>query len=241
METRFILSSVRREAEKLGASGDILSAVRLSGSVNGDRGEGYLLLYQDAFVLLCRKLGERDYTGIVDVPGAWRPGAVREAQYQISLEIIYDEQTYNCVFPPSERADAEKILTVLREAAASGETGYSVPMQIFAALLVSLSNADHSEGLRRILDAGAIAAGRRYAAQTTLPELVERAAGSFTDDQKKALIFNLIELRMSDGLWSSDEQKGLGELAQALGWSDAEFREAAHNLLIKNNYPALFE
>ena len=241
METRFILSSIRREAERLGARGEILSAVRLSGSVNGDRGEGYLLLYADTFVLLCRKLGERDYTGIIDTPGAWRAGAVREAQYQIELELLYGDAAYHCVFSPSERADAEAILNALREAADAGTGRCSEPMLIFAALLVSLSNADHSEGLRRILDAGTIAAGRRFAAQTTLPELVEQAAEHFTADQKKALLWNLIELRMSDGLWTSTEQKGLNELAQALGWSDAEFRETAHNLLIKNNYQAFFE
>ena len=179
METRFILSSIRREAERLGARGEILSAVRLSGSVNGDRGEGYLLLYADTFVLLCRKLGERDYTGIIDTPGAWRAGAVQEAQYQIELELLYGDAAYHCVFSPSERADAEAILNALREAADAGTGRCSEPMLIFAALLVSLSNADHSEGLRRILDAGTIAAGRRFAAQTTLPELVEQAAKRF--------------------------------------------------------------
>lgn len=240
METKFILSSVRREAEKLGAHGEIRAAVRLSGSVNGDRGEGYLLLYEEAFVLLCRKLGERDYAGVIDAPGAWRTGALQEAQYQVSLEILYGDRVYRCVFPPSERVDAETILAALRDAEAAGETGYSVPMRIFAALLVSLSDADHSECLRRILNAGQTAAGRRYAAQHSLPELVEQAAGRFTEDQKKALLWNLIELRMSDGVWSSTEQKGLGELAQALGWSEAEFRETAHNLLIKNNCLALF-
>ena len=240
METRFILSSIRREAEKLGAHGDILSAVRLSGAVNGDRGEGYLLLYQDAFVLLCRKLGERDYTGIIDAPGAWRTGSLQEAQYQIEMELLYGDTVYHCAFSPSERADADTIMEAFREAAETGTGRCSEPLLIFAALLVSLSNADHSEGLRRILDAGTIAAGRRYAAQNALPDLVEQAATRFGADQKKALIFNLIEFRMSDGLWSSDEQKGLCELAQALGWSEAEFREAAHNLLIKNNYLALF-
>jgi len=241
METRFILSSIRREAEKLGAQGEIRSAVRLSGSVNGDRGEGYLLLYQDAFVLLCRKLGERDYAGVIDMPGAWRAGALNKAQYQIELELFYGDAIYHCVFPPSELADAEAILTVLREAAASGAERCSEAMQLFAAMLVTLSDADHSECLRRILDPGRIAAGRRCAARHSLSELVRQIAESFSAEQKQSLIWNLIELRMSDGLWTSTEQKGLNELAQALGWSDAEFREAAHNLLIKNNYPALFE
>jgi hypothetical protein len=57
MDVKYILSSILREASDMGAAGEIIAGVRLSGAVNGERGEGYILLYDDAVTLLYRRLG----------------------------------------------------------------------------------------------------------------------------------------------------------------------------------------
>lgn len=240
METKFILGSVRREAENLGARGELTRAVRLSGAVNGDRGEGYFLLYPDFLVLLYRKLGERDYAGVLDDRGVWEFEDYQEAQYQLSVVLRHGDEVYRCVFAPSEREDAEAVMLAVREARDDREPDCSEAMLIFAALVRSLSGDGHMEYAARLLGGRLLAAGRRYAERFSLPQLAAQAAERLTPKQKQSLMLNLIELRMSDGEWTTAEQQGLGELAAALGWTEEQFREAGEFLLTKNSFPVLF-
>ena len=86
MDVKYILSSVAKEAEKIGASGKLLDGVRLSGAVNGERGEGYWLLYEDNLVLLYRRLGERDYEGCSGELSEWSFADYREEKYALKLQ-----------------------------------------------------------------------------------------------------------------------------------------------------------
>ncbi len=240
METKFILGSVRREAEKLGAQGDATHAVRLSGSVNGDRGEGYWLLYPESLILLYRKLGDRDYGGVCAAPEEWHFGNYREAQYELAIELSCDDAVYDCVFTPSERGEAEAVLNTIQTAAAKGVPRYAETLLLAAALIWQLSGDGHAEYARRILGSRYLAAGRRYAESATLSDLVSRAARMFSPEQKQSLMLNLIEQRMSDGEWTGAEQQALGELAAELGQAAEEFAGAWRTLLLKNRCPAIF-
>ena len=63
MDVKYVLGSVLNAAAGLGGTGELRAVVRLSGAVNGERGEGYWLLYEDVLVLLYRRLGECSYEG----------------------------------------------------------------------------------------------------------------------------------------------------------------------------------
>ena len=63
MDTKFILSNLLAAVGKFGTSGQVKAAVRFNGSVNGNAGEGYWLLFENALLLLYRVLGEYEYHG----------------------------------------------------------------------------------------------------------------------------------------------------------------------------------
>ncbi len=241
MDTKYILSSILREAKKFGGAGPVQAAVRLSGAVNGDRGEGYWLLYENMLTLLYRKLGERDYEGCGAAPEYWNFGDYREEKYALAIAMSCDEQTFECVFTPSERESAEAVLNAIQTAQATPQTVYSESALLMAGLLWQLSGDGHEDFARRLLGVRLLRAGRKYAESTTLPKMVEQADACFDVRQKKSLLANLIEQRMSDGEWSGEEQHALAELAGVWKLEAGVFDVFQDVLLLKNQCPLLFQ
>lgn len=241
MDVKYILSSVANEAVKLGASGKLLAGVRLSGAVNGERGEGYWLLYEDNLVLLCRRLGERDYEGCCGELSEWNFSGYREEKYALMLQTSFNSTEYLFEFTPAERSSAEVILNAITQAHADPRTVYPEKLLVMAGLFTALSSGGHEEFVLNLLGKELCRAGRMYAAKNTLPDLVELANDQFTLDQKKSVLANLIELRMSDGVWTSEEISALRELAGVWELPEEFFDNCAGVLLLRRSIGDLFK
>lgn len=240
MDVKYLLSSVANEAAKLGASGKLLAGVRLTGAVNGERGEGYWLRYEDDLVLLYRILGSAVYSGICGELEEWNFADYREEKYALMLTLSIRGQSYSCEFTPAERESAESILNAITSAHAEPRSIYPEKTLIMAGLLCSLADQAHEKYAVELLGKELFKYGRKYAAKHTLPDLLEAANSQFTAEEKKSVLINLMEQRMSDDLWSSQEAAALRELADV--WSiDQQYMEnCAQVLLLRSKLWTLF-
>lgn len=240
MDVKYLLSSVANEAAKLGASGKLLAGVRLTGAVNGERGEGYLLRYEDDLVLLYRILGNTAYGGICGEIGEWSFADYREEKYALMLTLSLREQSYSCEFTPAERESAENILNAITAAHADPQTIYPEKTLIMAGLFCYLAEGEHEKYAVELLGKELFKAAGKYTATHTLPDLLEAANSQFTAEEKNSVLINLIEQRMSDDLWSSQEAAALRELADV--WSiDQQYMEnCAQVLLMRSKLWTLF-
>ena len=241
MDVKYILSSVAKESVKLGASGNLVAGVRLTGAVNGERGEGYWLLYEDNLVLLYRRLGERDYEGCCGDLPEWKFADYREEKYALMLQVSCVGTNYLLEFTPAERNSAEIILNSLVQAHAAPEMVYSEEMLVMAGLLSFLSSDGHEDYAVNILGKELWRAGRKYAAGHSLPDLVALGGKVFNTEQKECVLANLIEQRMSDDLWKSEEAAALRELAEVWGLARDYFDTCAGILLKRRNLGVLFQ
>ncbi|MBO5924126.1 MAG: hypothetical protein J6Q81_06390 [Lentisphaeria bacterium] len=241
MDVKYILSSVANEAVKLGASGKLLDGVRLSGAVNGDRGEGYWLLYEDNLVLLYRRLGERDYEGVCGDPGEWSFADYREEKYALMLQANYNSTAYFLEFTPAERNSAEVILELITQAHADPQTLYPETLLVMAGLFAVLGTNGHEEFALELLGKELYRAGRRYSAEHTLVEMVSLGNKLFTTEQKESVLINLIEQRMSDSEWQSEEAAALRELADVWALPVGYFENCAGILLKRRELGLLFQ
>ncbi len=241
MDVKYILSSVTKEAVKLGASGKLVAGVRLSGAVNGERGEGYWLLYEDNLVLLYRRLGQCDYEGCCGELDDWSFADYREEKYALMLQSSYAGTEYLFEFTPAERESAEIILNSITQAHADPKTVYSEAMLVMAGLLSFLSADGHEDYAVNVLGKELWRSGKRYAAKHTLPDLVEQGNKLFNADQKECVLANLIEQRMSDDLWKSEEAAALRELAEVWALPKDYFDTCAGILLKRRNLGVLFQ
>lgn len=240
MDTKFILASVLHEAEKYGVSGDVFAGVRLSGSVNGERGEGYWLLYEESLVLLYRRLGNRDYEGYAAPLEEWTFGEYREEEYNFTVDLSCDGKTYSCVFPPAEQEAAEVILNAIANINAALSASYPESALVMAGLLWILSGDGHADHALRVLGKQLYRVGEKFAEDKELTQIAELANTALNMDQKKSLIANLIEMRMCDGEWSSEEQSALAELAEIWEMPTEDYNNIRDILLLKNQCPLIF-
>lgn len=241
MDVKYILSSVANEAVKLGASGKLLDGVRLSGAVNGERGEGYWLLYEDNLVLLYRRLGERDYEGCCGELTEWSFAEYREEKYVLQLQASFNKVGYSFEFTPAERSSAEVILNAVTQAHADPKALYPENLLVMAGLVMALSNDGHEAFALDLLGKELCRVGRKYAANHTLVELVEQGNKLFTLEQKKSVLANLIEQRMSDGVWSGSEIAALKELSGVWTLPEDFFENCAGILLLRRSIGDLFK
>ena len=240
MDVRYILSSVAKEADNIGASGKLRAGVRLSGAVNNERGEGYWLLYEDNLVLIYRRLGERDYEGCCGELHEWSFSDYREEKYALKLQCSCNGNTYTFEFTPAEREAAEVILNAITQAHAAPQAVYPEALLVMAGLLNLLSGDGHEEFAVELLGKTLWRAGKRYAADRTLPELVNTGNSLFSIEQKESVLANLIELRMSDNVWSSEEAGALKELNDVWGLPPEYFENCTGVLLRRRSIGELF-
>ena len=241
MNIKYILSSIVNEAAALGATGELQAGVRLTGAVNKERGEGYLLLYEDGLVLLYRRLGQRDYEGCWAAPEEWNFENYREEKYALLIDMRCREAVYSCEFTPAERDAAEVIFNAIVSAHSQVQTLYSESTLVMTALLYMLSGDGHEEYAESLLGKPLFRAGRRYAADRELQDLVARGAELFSREQKECVLINLIEQRMSDDLWSSTESSALRELAGVWDLGDDFFEQSCRVLLMRRRIGGLFK
>ena len=241
MDVKYLLSSVTAEAVKLGASGKLLTGVRFSGAVNGGRGEGYWLLYEDNLALIYRQLGQREYQGACGELNDWSFADYREEKYALMLQAVYKSSSYAFEFTPDERKSAEVILEAINQAHAAPQTIYPEKLLVMAGLFILLSSDGHEKFAGELLGKELCRAGRRYSAEHTLPELVDLANKLFTAEQKESVLVNLIEQRMSDDVWSSEEAAALRELAEIWALPAGYFENCTGVLLKRRELGALFQ
>lgn len=241
MDVKYVLSSILREAARFGGDDELRAGVRLSGAVNGERGEGYLLLYSDVLVLLYRRLGERDYEGVTGTLPEWSFESNSEEKYLMRITMQCGEESFACEFTPSERGSAEEIFNAITAAHAEPQAVYPERILVMAALVYLLSSGEHEKFAQELLGKGLWRAACQYAADKELNALAIQGAELFNPQQKQSLLLNLIELRMSDDLWQTAEAAALKELAQI--WElPAEFYENAVNmLLLRRQLGSLFQ
>lgn len=234
MDVKYVLSSVLREAEKLGASGGLIAGVRLSGAVNSERGEGYLMLYPEGLALLYRRLGHRDYEGCFADLLDWSFDNYREEKYALALTVSVHENVFNLEFTPSERESAEVILNALVQAQAEPQALYSESLLIMAGVFFLLAHDGHEDYARNLLGKQLWMAGKRYAADRTLAELVRQGNQLFSQEQKQSLLLNLIELRLSDDQWSTAEEDAMKELAAVWQLPEGFFEQSRSMFLLRS-------
>jgi len=240
MDVKYVLSSVLQEAQKIGASGSLQAGVRLSGAVNGERGEGYWLLYEDNLVLLYRKLGQRDYEGCCGEPADWSFENYREEKYALLLTAGCKEANFEYEFTPSERESAEIILNAITAAHAEPQAVYSQDMLIMAGLFVHLGNG-HEDFARNLMGKALWRAGQKYADKCSLVDLVKLGNEHFSTEQKQSVMVNLICQRMSDDVWSSEESAALQELSGVWQLPEEFFGNAVDILLMQKSIGELFK
>lgn len=241
MDIKYILSSIVREAANLGAFGELQAGVRLTGAVNQERGEGYMLLYSNGLVLLYRQLGQRDYQGCFADLVDWGFENYQEEKYALTIDMICCGNRYRCEFTPSERESAEVIFNAVTAVHAQAQVLYSETTLLMTALLDLLSCDGHEKYAEDLLGKPLLRAGRKYAAGQQLQDLVARAAELFTLEQKQSVLLNLIEERMSDGLWSSSESAALRELAEVWDLGSEYFEQSCGVLLMRHRIGELFK
>ena len=241
MDVKYVLSSILCEAEKLGGEGVLKAGVRLTGAVNGERGEGYFLLYNDVLVVLYRLLGQRDYEGIGKDIAEWNFENYREEKYALRITLKNAESEFECEFTPSERESAEVIFNAITAAHAEPQAVYPEKTLIMAALIYLLSSNDHEKFAQELLGKGLWRAARKYASGKDLSKLALQSGELFAPEQKQSLMLNLIELRMSDDLWQTEESAALRELSQIWGISGEFFSNAVNLLLLRRRLGELFQ
>lgn len=241
MDVKYILSSIVREASDMGAVGQIIAGVRLSGAVNGERGEGYLLLYDDSLTLLYRCLGQRDYQGCTAPLAEWSITDYQEKKYAYTMDVTCRETSYQCEFTPSEQESAESIISAVTAAHTDPSSIYSEKVLLMASLLTMLSEPVHREFTQSLLGKDLFKAAVKFAASHRLPDIVERSGKLFDENQKRSVLLNLIEMRLSDDLWTSKESAALRELAGVWQLGDDFFEQAAGILLLRRQLGSLFE
>lgn len=241
MDIKYILSSILREAANLGAEGELQAGVRLSGAINSERGEGYLLLYSEGLTLLYRRLGQRDYEGVFAGLTDWSFDNYRQEKYALLIDMICRGSSCRCEFTPSERESAEIIFNAIAAAHAEPQELYSESTLLMTALLYLLSGDGHELYAEDLLGKKLLRAGKKYAADQELQDLVARAAELFTLEQKQTVLINLIEERMSDGLWSSSEAAALRELADVWNLGSEYFEQSCGVLLMRHRIGELFK
>ena len=241
MDVKYLLSSVAAEAVKLGASGKLLDGVRFSGAVNGERGEGYWLLYEDNLVLIYRQLGQCGYEGTCGDLSDWSFAGYREEKYALMLQAECKSGSYAFEFTPAERSSAEVILNAITHAHAAPQTVYPEKLLVMAGLFMLLSSDGHEKFSVELLGKELCRAGRRYSAEHTLVELVELGNKLFTAEQKESVLINLIEQRMSDDVWSREEAAALRELAEIWALPAGYFENCTGILLKRRELGTLFQ
>ncbi len=240
MDVKYLLGSVANEAVKLGASGNLLAGVRLTGAVNGERGEGYWLCYEDNLVLLYRILGQTTYTGCCAELAEWSFTDYREEKYALMLTASSAGVSYNFEFTPAERESAENILNAINASHAEPQTLYPEKTLTMAGLFYFLAAGNHEKYALNLLGKELFRAGRKYASHNTLPDLLSRANELFSPEQKNSVLINLIEQRMSDNLWTSEEAAALRELADVWGITPEQFNSYSQMLLLRSRLGELF-
>lgn len=200
MDIKYVLKSILREAATLGASGELQCGIRLSGAVNGKRGEGYLLLYSEGLVLLYRRLGMRDYEGCFADLYEWHFDNYREEKYSLVMDAHCRDQAFVCEFTPSERESAELILNALAAAHAEPLTVYDENTLLMASVLTSFTPEDQTAATLALLGKQLYQASYKYAAKHQLTELIDRTGELFSNEQKKSVLLNLIELQLASDL-----------------------------------------
>lgn len=241
MDVKYVLPSILREASEIGAQGDLLAGVRLSGAVNGERGEGCLMLYTEGVVLLYRRLGQRDYEGFFDNFTAWSFDNFHEEKYSLSLDVHCREKCVRCEFTPSERESAEKILNAVAAAHAEPQALYSKETLLMASLFVFYANSGHTQFIRDLLGKQLHLAAIKYTASRTLESVIREADSLFNDRQKQSVLLNLIEMFMSDDLWRSAEAANMRELAEAWNIAPDVYENFAGTLLLRRSLGNLFQ
>ena len=241
MDIKYVLSSVLREAEKLGSYGELLAGVRLSGAVNSERGEGYFLLYSGGLSLLYRRLGERDYEGVFSELPEWNFSNYNEEKYALTVNMECANKSYICEFTPSERESAEMIFNAINTAHAEPHSVYTQTTLTMAGLICLLSSDGHESYAENLLGKRLYRAGIRFVADRTLPALVADGNTLFSVEQKQSILANLIEQRMSDDIWSSAESSALRELSEVWQLGNDFYEQCVSILLLRRKLGLLFQ
>ena len=241
MDVKYILSSILREASDLGAAGELVAGVRLSGAVNGERGEGYILLYTENLTLLYRRLGQRDYQGCSAALTEWSFDNFQEEKYALAMDIVCQGTSYRCDFTPSERESAESIINAVTAVHADPRNTYSEKTLLMAALLTALTDASQKEFTQNLLGRQLIQAADKFAAGHCLTDIVEKSGKLFDENQKRSVLLNLIEIRMSNDRWNSETASALQELAELWQMEDDFFRQAVEMMMLRRKLGNLFQ
>lgn len=240
MDVKYVLPSILREAAEIGAHGDLLAGVRLSGAVNGERGEGCLMLYSEGLVLLYRRLGQRDYNGFFEPLDQWYFDNFCEEKYSLSLDVHCREQCVRCEFTPSERESAEQILNAVAAAHAEPQALYSEETLLMAALFIFYGNTESVAFVRELLGKQLYLAAVKYSSYKSLDSVIRQAEHAFNEQQKQSVMLNLIEMFMADDLWRSSESAAMRELARAWNIAPEIYENYAGILLLRRSLGNLF-
>ncbi len=241
MDTKFILSNLLAAAGKFGAAGQVEAAVRFNGSVNGNAGEGYWLLFENALLLLYRVLGEYEYHGCCGKVSKWSYSDYCQEACCLRAKLSCGTEDFAVEFSLSEQHDAEFIMQ--KVAAANTDPLQLYPEKILnvAALFYLLSDESHREFALKLLGDELFSTAGRFAEQTDIQSVTGRCNELLSQAEKESVLTNLIDLRMSDYLWESNENAALQELAAVWDISTEFYTQCSQILLLRKKIGSLFE
>ena len=164
----------------------------------------------------------------------------REEKYALLINISCRNVKYACEFTPSERTAAETVINAINNASAAPQSLYDSNVLIMAGLFYSLSSG-HSGYAAELLGKELYRAGKKFASENTLPDLVAKANDAWTDEQKQSVLLNLLELRMSDGIFEYEESEALRELSEVWNLKNDFYVQSKDLLLKKKRIGELFK
>lgn len=140
----------------------------------------------------------------------------------------------------------DRMITIARRASSAVADEAPIvfsPMIGFCAMLQALVNLDSPKSAAEtkvmeliIHDDQRLRDGRRYWHQTGTESLIAEVSQKCSTIQKQALMANLLEIAMVDGVLDTGEKEFLEHVRQVLGVGTAEFNRIYDVLILKNNH-----
>ena len=222
------------------------AAARCNQCFDGTAGEGYLLQYGDELVLAERKIGDPDCRITRFTPPEPNVLETKRDGGRFVFTLSGAGGTFRAVAMFAEADAAEKMLAGRTQ---TGDSAAPVPESaaLFAAGMLFAAKADgdipeeEREMLGRLLPAPVLAEGWRYLREHDAAFFAAEANEKCSAEQKFSLFANQLELMMCDGELRSSEMAFLKQEAAAFGIPLEEYRKLRDLLVLKNQFPVLFE
>lgn len=253
MDTKFVVLSLLRQAEAVGASGEVTYAIRLDKTFDGRSGEGYILCFGDTVCLADRPLGQGTYRCQAAPLAEVRVKKLERGNSNSFADLDFAGSAVGCHWSWAENKDAERLLALFAGNAATAESPAQAPAaapdrtaELFVAGLMYAAESsgqlspEQEQLIRELAPGDMLTRGLDYYHGHDLITYVGAVRAAFNREQLLSLLANQLEVVMVDGDFRSAERRGMEELGRKLGFPAAEYEKILEVILCKNRSPLLF-